>query len=87
MRRTDTSKTSTSLSASIMNKVATFHLRLGERVTCSFRTARMEVGRAVQDAARIIRIMTSLHSAKDFQSVLRLYGIEDSGECQSPNEM
>jgi hypothetical protein len=44
----------------------------------AFRTARMKVGRATQDVARVLRIIILLHSAKDFPSVLRLYGIEES---------
>jgi hypothetical protein len=44
----------------------------------AFRTARMTVGRTTQDAARVLRIIIFLHSAKDFPSVLRLYGIEES---------
>lgn len=44
----------------------------------AFRTARMTVGRAEQDVARVLRIVVFLHSAKDFPSVLRLYGIEES---------
>jgi len=38
---------------------------------------------AVREAAHVFRIMVSLHSAKDFPSVLRLYGIET---VQRPNE-
>lgn len=37
-----------------------------------------EVGRAVQEAAHVLRIMIFLHSTKDFSSVLRLYGMEGS---------
>jgi hypothetical protein len=81
------SKMSASLSASIMSRVATFHLRFGKHATRSFRTARTEVGKAVQDVVHILRIMTFLHSAKDLPSVLRLYGIEDSDACPNPNEM
>jgi hypothetical protein len=35
---------------------------------------------AVQDAARVLRVMAFLHSAKDLPSILRLYGIENSSE-------
>jgi hypothetical protein len=42
----------------------------------------MEVARAVQDAARVLRIVIFLHSAKDFSSVLRLYGIENPSETE-----
>jgi transposase InsO family protein len=44
----------------------------------AFWTTRMTFERATQDAARVLRIIIFLHSAKDFQSVLRLYGIEES---------
>jgi len=36
----------------------------------------MEVARSLQDSAQVFRIMIFLHSAKDFPSVLKLYGIE-----------
>jgi hypothetical protein len=83
----DRSKMSASLSASIMSKTATFHLRFRKHATRSFRTARTEVGKAVQDVVHIIRIITFLHSAKDLPSVLKLYGIEDSRPHPNPNEM
>lgn len=38
---------------------------------------------AVREAAHVFRIMICLHSAKDFPSVMRLYGIET---VQRPNE-
>jgi hypothetical protein len=41
-----------------------------------------EVGRAVQEAAHVLRIMVFLHSTKDFPSVLRLYGMEVSSETE-----
>lgn len=44
--------------------------------------ASMEVARAAQDAARVVRIIIFLHSVKDFPSVLRLYGIEESSEAE-----
>jgi len=40
----------------------------------------MEVARAVEYSARVFRIMIFLHSAKDFPSVLRLYGIDNSSK-------
>lgn len=39
---------------------------------------RKEVVRAGQDAAHVLRIMIFLHSAKDFPSVLKLYGMGNS---------
>jgi hypothetical protein len=44
----------------------------------ALRTAGKEVARAVQDAVHVLKVMIFLHSAKDFPSVLRLYGIENS---------
>jgi hypothetical protein len=38
---------------------------------------------AVREAVHVFRIMVCLHYAKDFPSVLRLYGIET---VQRPNE-
>jgi hypothetical protein len=81
------SKMSISSSAAITGKVATSHPLLGKRVKGAIRKASVEVASAVRNAARILRIMTFLHSAKDFSSVLRLYGIEDFNARQSPNEM
>lgn len=37
-----------------------------------------EVARAGQDAVHVLRVMIFLHSAKDFPSALKLYGIENS---------
>jgi hypothetical protein len=43
----------------------------------ALRTAGKEAARAVQDAVHVIKVMMFLHSAKDFPSVLRLYGMEN----------
>ena len=40
----------------------------------------MKAVTAVQDAARVLRVMAFLHSAKDLPSILRLYGIENPSE-------
>jgi len=53
-----------------------------EHTKRAIRTARLEVSRAMKDAAHILRIMVFLHSAEDFPSVLRLYGIEECSETQ-----
>ena len=37
----------------------------------------MEVVRAGQQVAHVLKIMVFLHSARDFQSVLKPYGIEN----------
>jgi hypothetical protein len=48
----------------------------------AIRRAGMEVAKAVQETARVFRIMIFLHSAKDFPSILRLYGIEGSSGAE-----
>jgi hypothetical protein len=40
----------------------------------------IEVVKAGKEAAHVLKIMIFLHSAKDFQSVLRLYGMENCEE-------
>jgi hypothetical protein len=88
MMKMDKSKISTSLSVTtIMSKVTTYHPHAGDCVKRAVRTASIEVARAVQGTVRIFKIIIFLHSAKDFPSVLRLYGIEDSSAHQSPDEM
>jgi len=37
-----------------------------------------EAVKTLRDAVRVLRIVVFLHSAKDFPSVLKLYGAEDS---------
>jgi hypothetical protein len=46
------------------------------------RKASIEAARAMRDTARVLRVMIFLHSAKDFPSVLRLYGIENSSKTE-----
>ena len=77
----DTSRMSISLAAT-MRKVANRHFLFGERARRAIRTVSVEVARAVQDAARVLRIVIFLHSAKDFSSVLRLYGIKNPSETE-----
>jgi hypothetical protein len=48
----------------------------------AIRKASREISRAVQETAHVFRIMIFLHSAKDFKSVLRLYGIEVSSRIE-----
>jgi len=49
----------------------------GRRV---IQAANMKVARAMEYSAHVFRIMIFLHSAKDFPSVLRLYGIDNSSK-------
>jgi hypothetical protein len=83
----DKTKMSMSSSVAITSKVATCHPLFGDRVKRAIRKVSIEFAREVQEVVRILRIMTFLYSAKDLSSVLRLYGIEDSGACANPNEM
>jgi hypothetical protein len=48
----------------------------------AIQTASMEVARALQEAAHVLRIMIFLHSAQDFPSVLKLYGIKNRSEIE-----
>jgi hypothetical protein len=41
-------------------------------------TVRIEFARSAQEAAHVLRIIVFLRSTKDFASVLRLYGMEES---------
>ena len=83
----DKSKMQNSFSGAIISRVSTSYLSVENWATRFFETASLEIGRAVKDAACMLKIITFLHSAQDLQSVLRLYGIEDSSACQSLNEM
>jgi hypothetical protein len=73
-------------SRATMSKIATCNTSFGGRAKHAIRTANMKVAKAVKDSAHILRIMTSLHSSKDFPSVLKLYGIEDLSTCPGPIE-
>lgn len=44
----------------------------------AIRTARTEVARDAQEAVHVLKIMIFLHSAQDFESILRLYGKDGS---------
>ena len=63
-------------------KAKTCHILFAERVKGAARTARFEVVRALQDIVRVLRITIFLHSAKDFSSVLRLYGIDEPSRTE-----
>jgi hypothetical protein len=55
-----------------------YHAILKEHAKRAIRSAGMKAAVAVQQTAQVLKIMVSLHSAKDFPSVLRLYGLEGS---------
>jgi hypothetical protein len=54
--------------------------RMVDAVKRAVGKVRAEVGSAIRDAVRVFRIAILLHSAKDFPSALKLYGIEDSSQ-------
>lgn len=65
----------------MLNKIESITVKSKSIVDAEKRVIRktsMEVARTVQDAVRIFRIIIFLRSAKDFSSVLKLYGMEDS---------
>jgi bacterioferritin (cytochrome b1) len=76
-------KTQNSFIGATINRFSMFHLFLENWRTRSFQTASWEVSRSVKNALRMQRIIVFLHSAEDLQFIMRLYGIEDSNECQS----
>jgi hypothetical protein len=86
--KVDKVKISTSLSAATtMGRVTSYRPHAGDFAKRAVRAVSIEVARAVQGTVCIFKIIIFLHSAKDFPSVLRLYGLEDSSARQSPDEM
>jgi len=62
-------------------KKATVHVfPSGERKKRAFRAASAEIAITVRDAAHVFRIIIFLRFAKDFPSILKLYGIESLSE-------
>lgn len=47
-----------------------------QRCKLAVRTAISEVVRTLQNAALVLKVMIFVHSTKDFESLLKLYGIE-----------
>jgi hypothetical protein len=68
-------KNSTS-STTGMEKTTPNHLGL-DCTGSSVHTISKKVAKAIIESAHVFRIMVCLHSAKDFPSVLRIYGIEN----------
>jgi len=65
-----------------MEKTTSNHLLRGFQ-NRNISTFSAKAASAMREAADVFRIMVCLHSAKDFPSVLRLYGIQT---VQRPNE-
>jgi hypothetical protein len=65
----------------MLSKTESLTIRLEDRVKAWKRAVlRACIGlvKAAKDGIRVLKIMVFLHSATDFTSVLRLYGIEGS---------
>ena len=77
----DENRMQNSFSGVIISRFSTFCLCVRSWATRSTERASLEVGRAVKDMARVLKIITFPHSAQDLQSILRLCGIEDSHAC------
>lgn len=78
----DESKVSTSSPMAVMNEDTTCHSSFREHQKSAIQTASMKATKAVQEAARVFRIMVFLSSAKDLPSVLRIYGIDSASKAE-----
>jgi len=76
----DTSKLSIS-STTAMEKATTDHFLLTS-TKGYVHAVSTKAASAMRETAHIFRIMVFLHSAKDFRSVLRLYGVESASETE-----
>jgi len=80
MTTMDTRKISISPLATAKKK-ATVHLfPFGERAKRAVQAACAEVAITVRDVAHVFRIIIFLRFAKDFPSILKLYGVESLSE-------
>jgi hypothetical protein len=66
--------------ATAKKKATAHHFPFGERVKRATRAASAEVAGTVQDVAHVLRIIIFLRFAKDFPSILKLYGVESLSE-------
>lgn len=73
-------KTSISPLATAKKKATDYLFPLGERVKRAFQVACAEVAGTVRDGTHMFRIMIFLRFAKDFPSILKLYGVESLSE-------
>jgi len=71
----DTGKKLLSLSPAT-EAVRNYCVPLEECTERPLRMAHSRVAQALRETVRVLRIMVSLHSAEDYPSVLRLYGLE-----------
>jgi hypothetical protein len=76
----DTRKIPISLLATAKKKATTYLFPSGERTKRAFRAASAEVAITVRGVAHVFRIIIFLRFAKDFPSILKLYGVESLSE-------
>jgi len=76
----DTRKTSISPLAATKKKATDYLFPLGERAKRAVQAASAEVAITVRDVAHVFRIIIFLRVAKDFPSILELYGVESVSE-------
>ena len=80
MTTMDTRKTSISPLAATKKKATDYLFPLGERAKRAVQAASAEVAITVRDVAHVFRIIIFLRVAKDFPSILELYGVEGVSE-------
>lgn len=76
----DTRKTSISPLATAKKKAADYLFPLGERAKRAVQAACAEIAGPFRDVTHMLRIMIFLRFAKDFSSILKLYGVESVSE-------
>jgi len=80
MTTMDTRKTSISPLATAKKKATDYLFPLGERAKRAVQAASAEIAITVRDVAHVFRIIIFLRFAKDFPSILKLYGVESLSE-------
>jgi hypothetical protein len=78
---TDTNDLPISLTA-VTNRGNANHLSIKDRARNIFHMTNMKAKTDIREAAHVLRIMVFLHNAKDFPTVLKVYGIESTSETK-----
>lgn len=65
-------------STAVTNRGTVNHLSIKDRARSIFHTAIMKAKTDIREAAHVFKIMVFLHTAKDFPTVLKVYGIEST---------
>jgi hypothetical protein len=80
MATMDTRKISISPLATAKKKATDYLFPLGKRAKRAVEVACAEVAGTMRDVTHVLRIMFFLRFAKDFSSILKLYGVESVSE-------